>query len=107
MIKSGLKTTSLPNKPAPPRFLELEKLVTPISKDTFFRWSCNGVPHLLVELGRGVIYSLCYFEKSKSWRVFFPYARYDNPQTKRDFQSVDDMLKFLKKHQPRKVTNGN
>lgn len=93
------------NKPIPPRYVDLEKLVTPIAKDVAFRWSHNGVPHLLVELGKGIVYSLCYFKGSKSWRVFFPYG--NGNQQKKDFSSVEDMLKFLKRHRPRKVTNGN
>lgn len=88
-------------KQTPPRYVELEEQLKPIAKDIAFRWSFNGVPHMLVELGRGIVYSLCYFKKHKSWRVFFPYGTGD--QRKQDFSSMEDMMKFLKRHKPLRV----
>jgi len=91
--------TSYRGKPTPPRYQELIKEVEGFSKDVSFRWSIDGVPHLLVELGRGIVYSLCYFKSGKNWRVFFPYGTGD--QQKKDFYDTDSMVKFLKRHQPR------
>ncbi len=93
---------SYENKQIPPMYIELEKQIKPFAKDTAFRWSYNGVPHMLVELGRGIVYSLCYFKKHKNWRVFFPYG-VGNPQQKQDFNSVEEMIKFLKRRKPLKV----
>lgn len=87
-------------KQTPPRYIDLEEQVKPFAKDTAFRWSFNGVPHLLVELGRKIVYSLCYFKGNKFWRVFYPYGT-GNQQTQ-DFNSLEEMLKFLKRHRPRK-----
>ena len=87
----------------PSRYLDLEEQVRPFAREVAFRWSYKGVPHLLVELGKGVVYSLCYFGKHKSWRVFYPYG--DGNQQKQDFNSVEEMVKFLKRHKSRKVEN--
>ena len=84
-------------KRTPPRYTKLEELVKPFAKDAAFRWSYKGVPHLLVELGRGVVYSLCYFRGQKLWRVFYPYG---GSQQKQDFGSIDELVKFLRKHRP-------
>lgn len=94
---------SYKQKRIPPQYAELEEQVRPFAKDTAFRWSLNGVPHLLVELGKGVVYSLCYFKRYKSWRVFFPYGTGD--QQKQDFTSTEDMIKFLRRHKPIQVNN--
>ena len=85
----------------PQMYTDLKMQVTLFAKNTAFRWSFNGVPHLLVELGRNTVYSLCYFKKRKSWRVFYPYGT--GNQTRVDFQSTEDLIKFLKKHRPRSV----
>ncbi len=86
------------DKAAPPRYTDLESQVKPFAKDVAFRWSHNGVPHLLVELGKGVVYSVCYFGGTKSWTVFYPYG--SGPQMKQKFSSVEDVIKFLKRHRP-------
>jgi len=86
-------------KRTPPRYIDLEEQVTPFAKDVAFRWSYKGVPHLLVELGKKIVYSLCYFKGGKFWRVFYPYG--DGSQQKQDFASLEEMLKFLKKHRPK------
>lgn len=85
----------------PPRYTGLENTLKPIAKDIAFRWSHGGVPHLLVELGRGIVYSLCYFGKHKSWRVFYPYM--SGNQRKQDFGSEEEMVKFLRRHRARGV----
>jgi len=86
--------------PTPSRYAELEEQIKPFAKDTAFRWSRNSVPHLLVELGRGVVYSVCYFKRQGFWRVFYPYG-YVSTQEKQDFYSVEEILKFLRRHKPR------
>lgn len=85
-------------KQSPPRYIDLEKQVSPFAKEVAFRWSFKGVPHLLVELGRGIVYSLCYFGGYKFWRVFYPYG--NGNQRKQDFNSVEEMVKFLRRHRP-------
>lgn len=87
------------DKPVPSRFVDLESQIKSFAKDVFFRWSHNGVPHLLVELGKGIVYSACFFGGTKTWRVFYPYG--SGPQTKQNFDSVEDLIKFLKRHRPR------
>lgn len=97
-MDTGFKT-SYHQKQTPPRYIDLEEQIKPFAKEVAFRWSRRGVPHLLVELGRGIVYSLCYFKVSKFWRVFYPYGR--GEQKKQDFSSVRDMIKFLRKHKPK------
>ena len=94
-MKARLKK-SYRNEPVPFRYVSLEVQVRPFAKDVAFRWSRNGVPHLLVELGRNIVYSICYFGGSKSWRVYYPYA--NSIQETQTFNSVEDLFKFLKKH---------
>jgi len=87
-------------KRIPPRYVGLEEQVKLFAKDVAFRWSFGGVPHLLVELGKGIVYSLCYFKGHKLWRIFYPYG--NSSQQKQDFSSEGEMIKFLKKHKPMK-----
>lgn len=88
-------------KQTPPRYIELEEQLKPIAKDVAFRWSHKGVPHLLVELGKEIVYSLCYFKGHKIWRVFYPYGYGGDNQQKQDFNSAEEMIRFLKKHKPK------
>lgn len=87
-------------KQTPPRYVDLEEQVKPFARDVAFRWSHKGVPHLLVELGKGIVYSLCYFKGGKFWRVFYPYG--SGSQQIQNFSSVEEMTKFLRKHKPMK-----
>ena len=86
-------------KQTPPRYTNLEEQVTPFAKEVAFRWSHKGVPHLLVELGKGIVYSLCYFKGRKFWRVFYPYGK--SNQQKQDFNSVEELVEFLRRHKPK------
>ncbi len=97
-MEANLKISYL-QRQAPPRYVDLEEQVKPFAKDVAFRWSYKGVPHLLVELGKEVVYSLCYFEGRKLWRVFYPYG--SGGQQRQDFNSVEEMIKFLMRHKPR------
>lgn len=62
--------------------------------DTAFRWSFNGVPHLLLESG-GMVYSLCFFKKNRLWRVFYPYMT--ESKTKVDFSTYQEAISFILK----------
>ncbi len=80
-------------KGVPIRYQELIEGIKPIAEDYYFRWSFKGVPHLLVTLKNQVTYSLCYFGKSKSWKVFYPYQ--DKDQQKVNFRTREEMLEYL------------
>ena len=86
-------------KQTPPKYVALEEQVKPFAKEVAFRRSYRGVPHLLIELGKGIVYSCCYFKGGKFWRVFYPYG---GSQQKQDFNSTEEMIKFLRKHKPMK-----
>lgn len=81
-------------KDEPERYSNLIEQVKPIATDYFFRWSFRDVPHLLLELSNKITYSICYFGKSKTWRIFYPYL--GSNQQKKDFSSEEEVLKFLK-----------
>ena len=83
-------------KLTPPEYMDLEEQIKPFAKETAFRWSRKGVPHLLIELDSKIVYSLCYFKKSKSWRVFYPYGEVTSQQ-RQDFHSIGEILEFLNK----------
>ncbi len=93
--------TSYGTRKAPPGYKELVNLVTPFAEDTAFRWSQNGVPHLLVELSNKVIYSLCYFKAYHYWKAFYPYGD-GRDQVTRVLNTAEDIVEFLKEE-----TNGN
>jgi hypothetical protein len=93
--------TSYRQEPMPPRYADLIREVAPLARDTAFRWSRRGVPHLLVETAR-TVYSLCYFEGRDFWRVFHPYGR--GNQRKWDFGSVEEVIKFLAKRKTEEET---
>lgn len=46
-----------------------------------YRVSNNGVPHIVRKF-RGVLHSVCYFRSTGTWRIFFPYMRFGDEQTK-------------------------
>lgn len=55
------------------------------------RISARNVPHLV--LGK---YSVCYFGKTKKFRVFYGYGDFSKPQTKIDFKFGHDVIAYLK-----------
>ena len=57
--------------------------------------SKKGVPHLVVNF-KGIQYSVCYFKKSHSFRVFWPYMDFDN-QNKIELKLWTDVINFFKK----------
>lgn len=60
---------------------------------TYLRTSNQNVPHLLVSHKDGDKeweISICYFGKSKIYRVFYPYLY--NPQTKENFENTKDLI---------------
>jgi hypothetical protein len=80
-------------KEIPEEYEGLIEKVKTIATDQSFRWSLSGVPHLLVELKNKVTYSVCYFRRSGTWRVFYPYP--GDRQEKRNFGSWEDAYDFL------------
>jgi len=92
-MNQNFKTSYHEDKEMPKVYRVLVERVKSVPLDCFFRWSRNEVPHLLVELGNGITYSICYFGRSKSWRVFWPYQT--NNQQKRDFPSINNIIGFL------------
>lgn len=55
------------------------------------RTSQRGVPHIVY--GE---YSICFFGKSNSYRVFHPWPSFFKPQAKRDFKSHTEVIGYLK-----------
>jgi len=64
--------TMKPSKPIPTSLQEIHTLLKGIFTYVEFRWSKRGVPHIIVTTSIGD-YSVCYFGKYKSYRVFYPY----------------------------------
>ena len=57
-----------------------------------YRVSDRGVPHVVIGIG-DTKYSICYFVKSETFRIFFPYPATE--QTKRNFKTLEDLSTFL------------
>ena len=83
-------------KPQNPRIArKVEALAAKIPGATY-RLSNNGVPMAVVDVpGELYRYSLCYFGKTKKWRVFYPYAVFGAAQTKTDFFTEQDLIAFF------------
>jgi len=88
-------------RPTPALYRDLETQIAPIAKDVAFRWSQNGVPHLLIELSNKTIYSLCYFKAYHYWKAFYPYGD-GKEQTKVVLNTEKDITRFLEEE-----TNGS
>ena len=56
-----------------------------------FRVSQRDVPHVVVELGNEQRASVCYFGRTQTWRVFFPYMQFQE-QTKTNHASVGEVV---------------
>ncbi len=96
-MDAQLKTNYYNGKPVPSRYQELLDKLTGEIKDIFFRWSFNGIPHLLIENNSGVVHSLCYFKRTKTWRLFYPYGP-GKPQNKETFEDADQAIDFILKN---------
>ena len=57
------------------------------------RWSRNDVPHVVLQF-RSKMYSVCYFGRSKTYRVFWPYGTYGE-QNHRNFCTVQEVVDFV------------
>lgn len=58
------------------------------------RISKQGVPHITVRRNN-ITYSICYFYRSNTWRVFFPYPAKE--QEKISFNNFDDTVQYINK----------
>ena len=72
----------------------LEKLQKKIPLFTELRFSIKGVPHLLLNGGDNIIYSICYFKKSRLFKIFYPYPA--KKQTKVICKEWINVLEFFK-----------
>jgi len=86
---------SYSNRITPSIYQELETQIAPVVRDTAFRWSRKGVPHLLVELSNKTIYSLCYFRAYHYWKAFYPYGDGQEQQVQ-VLNTEEEILVFLK-----------
>lgn len=82
-------------KQMPKMVLELEEALIPHVSGTQARFSKRGVPHLVVWF-KDDLYSLCFFGKSKIWRLFHPYFSRGGPQTKKDFFTIESIANYFK-----------
>jgi hypothetical protein len=67
---------------------QLEKEI----KGSKIRVSSNGVPHLLFT-AKSITYSVAYFGKSDTYRLFYPYPA--NIQTRLDFRFRTEIVSFF------------
>jgi len=58
-----------------------------------FHMSAKGVPHVIVKV-KNTVYSLCWFNKIKKWRLFFPYGDKSIAQTRFDFDT-NNIIRFF------------
>lgn len=52
------------------------------------------VPHLVAKVGEG--FSICWFGKSKFFRVFHPYPHYSETPTRSDFRKPQEVVEYIK-----------
>jgi hypothetical protein len=67
--------------------------------NAILRTSKAGVPHLVVGTDHEMKYSIVWFEKTKTIRVFYPYPSKEVQQTRKDFKTTDEVIKFFKLNQ--------
>lgn len=72
----------------------LEKVMPYIKYPIIYRISRLGVPHLVVTTKKKR-YSICYFRKTRTFRIFFPYPSLINRQTKIDFYLASDVINYF------------
>jgi len=77
----------------PNHLRELAGKLQPYAYSCRSRISARGVPHLIVVTDR-LTYSICFFERSKTWRLFYPYP--SSTQTKINFKSEDLIVRYFK-----------
>jgi len=58
-----------------------------------FRISKRGVPHIVLKTNKQT-YSICWFKRSRIYRLFYLYPTYLT-QTKVDFNNFTDLQKFF------------
>lgn len=90
--------TLKPSKPMPISLQGIYARLKEISDDVEFRWSRRGVPHIIVAMSNGD-YSVCYFGKYRSYRVFFPYP--GEAQFKWDTKDPASVIKYIDSQQPK------
>ena len=59
-----------------------------------FRRSKKGVPHIVVVTDTNT-FSVCYFGKSKVFRVFHPYPSFGENQVKATFSDVECVVEYI------------
>ncbi|GAI52830.1 unnamed protein product [marine sediment metagenome] len=72
--------------------LELEDYLKPYVTYTKPRTSRRNVQHLVVEAGE-VTYSIMYFRKTNTWRIFYPYP--SSVQTKFDVPTFGHVIEYF------------
>lgn len=60
-----------------------------------FRISRAGVPHIVLDVGSGRRASVCFFARTRKWRVFFPYCEFDKQQIKTTHEGVPQVMDRL------------
>ncbi len=78
----------------PSLILELKKQLQPFVSGTKARLSRRKVPHLVVWADEE-IYSVCFFGKTKTWRIFYPWPSYGKTQTKMDFPTFGHVIEYF------------
>ena len=63
--------------------------------------SQRGVPlvemmqHRATRDSQPINYSVCYFGKSNSWRIFWPYLAFNGEQNRATYTDFNDVVKFF------------
>lgn len=78
-------------KPLLPVMNLLEKLNCQVLN---FRWSYNGVPHIVLKL-KSKTYSVCYFGREKIYRVFHPYPSGGDAVTRHNCKCPEEVISYL------------
>ncbi len=71
--------------------LELHRALRFVSN---YRESRRGVPHIVVITGYET-FSVCYFGKTQTYRVFWPYPSWGRRTNKSDFKDLEGVKKYI------------
>jgi hypothetical protein len=87
-------TKSYSSQSMPDFYIDLIRELEKNSIEYLFRWSSNHVPHIVINRGKG--YSICWFKKSHSYRVFTPYPNCTNCTHKEDLMNISDIISYVR-----------
>jgi len=60
-----------------------------------FKISQRGVPYFVIRNFKGQDYSVCYFGKTRNWKIFWPYLDYSGNQQRCTVKDINELRIFF------------